>query len=48
VLKFPEEGKRVVVSNVSTGESSYDVFLSYNSANHGVVEDMRGNSAMQG
>jgi TIR domain len=29
-----------VVSNVFTGESSYDVFLSYNSADHGVVEDV--------
>ena len=29
-----------MVSNVSTSESSYDVFLSYNSADHGVVEDI--------
>jgi WD40 repeat protein len=29
-----------VVSNVSTGESSYDVFLSYSSDDHGVVEDI--------
>ena len=29
-----------MVSIVSTGESSYDVFLSYNSADHGVVEDV--------
>jgi hypothetical protein len=27
-----------VVSNALTTESSYDVFLSYNSADHGVVE----------
>jgi energy-coupling factor transporter ATP-binding protein EcfA2 len=29
-----------VVSNVFTAESSYDVFLSYNSADHGVVENI--------
>jgi hypothetical protein len=29
-----------VVSNASTTESGYDVFLSYNSADHGVVEDV--------
>ena len=29
-----------MLSNVSTGVSSYDVFLSYNSADHGVVEDI--------
>jgi tetratricopeptide (TPR) repeat protein len=29
-----------VVSNVSTIESSYDVFLSYNSVDHAVVEDV--------
>ena len=29
-----------MVSIVSTGESSYDVFLSYNSVDHGVVEDV--------
>jgi beta-lactamase class D len=27
-----------VVSNAFTAESSYDVFLSYNSLDHGVVE----------
>jgi tetratricopeptide (TPR) repeat protein/Cdc6-like AAA superfamily ATPase len=30
----------VVVSNESIGESSYDVFLSYNSADHGAVEEV--------
>ena len=41
VLKFPEEkGSRAVVSNAFTAESSYDVFLSYNSADHGLVEDI--------
>src|SRR6516225_4865956 len=41
VLKFPEEkGNRAVVSNAFTAESSYDVFLSYNSADHGLVEDI--------
>jgi hypothetical protein len=29
-----------VVSNVFTAKASYDVFLSYNSADHGVVEDI--------
>jgi hypothetical protein len=29
-----------VVSNAFTAKSSYDVFLSYNSADHGVVEDV--------
>jgi hypothetical protein len=38
---IPErKGNRAVILNVSTGESSYDVFLSYNSADHGVVEDI--------
>ena len=29
-----------MVSNAFTAESSYDVFLSYNSADHDVVEDI--------
>jgi len=29
-----------VVSNVSTGESSYDLFLSYNSVDHRIVEEV--------
>ena len=29
-----------MVSNEFTAKSSYDVFLSYNSADHGVVEDI--------
>ena len=29
-----------MVSNAFTDESIYDVFLSYNSADHGVVEDV--------
>jgi hypothetical protein len=40
VLDSPEEkGTARVVSNASSAESGYDVFLSYNSADHGVVED---------
>jgi WD40 repeat protein len=34
------KGNRAVASNVSTNESSYDVFLSYNSADHNVVENI--------
>jgi hypothetical protein len=37
---YGRKGNRAVVSNVSTGESSYDVFLSYNSADYGVVEEV--------
>ena len=33
-------GNRAVVSNAFTAKPSYDVFLSYNSADHGVVEDV--------
>src|SRR5208283_3106316 len=32
--------RRAVVSNVSTGESSYDLFLSYNSVDHRIVEEV--------
>jgi hypothetical protein len=40
VLKSSEERDRAVVSKVLTTESSYDIFLSYNSADHGVVESV--------
>jgi WD40 repeat protein len=38
VIIYGRKGNRTVVSNAFTAESSYDVFLSYNSADHGVVE----------
>ena len=34
------KGNRAVVSNAFTAKSRYDLFLSYNSADHGVVEDV--------
>jgi hypothetical protein len=40
-VKIPgKKGNRAVVSNGFTAKASYDVFLSYNSADHGVVEDI--------
>jgi TIR domain/AAA ATPase domain len=40
-VKIPgRRGNRAVVSNAFTAKPSYDVFLSYNSADHGVVEDV--------
>ena len=49
MLKFPEgKGNRAVVSNVFTAKASYDVFLSYNSADHEVVEDVARNLRDEG
>jgi hypothetical protein len=40
VLKFQGKRNRTVVENAFTAEPGYDIFLSYNSADHGVVEDV--------